>query len=1249
MDTLQTQFLGLRRRGYNEKEDQGAAVRALNCDLYRQILEPRPGREPYIGGDRDDADNTRLVGGGLHLDGDSVWCHVIPDDAIGLNNYIIALVWRYDERVGEWTANQTGTLAAYLDSSQAVEFELYVEEGSPYTLNATVKQASGLQTLSVDLPSLADGDVLRIAVYLERDAPSAGDTTLRLSFYLNGSTTEHANSDDVVYSSDANQGLSASGRWSLGARAWYDPTDDHNEQSRWIEGAIADFIVWSGTSSAMDTLWADTTWFWAVWGIPYAEYDPSPKHHITFDQMTGWEVPDWGANNGKAFCMPLPVLEGNESTNRLEFHSYNYGKINVPIQEGTISGGTLVVAGKFVVPQGTTASADPGTFVGIIAATDAWALILTHRSVGYSLALRFIDPTNAGSSPHRRVNWAYAPSSNYLSEGSEYKFAVAVERIGTTAQAHIWVEDSTTAWQSGSTGASAVVWSPETTVWVGGLPVAGQLSGLYTIITRFAIAMAHDDPAAAGFGGSFVDDMLEDYSNVPVIAKWIPDYDGEFTREGYDNVTSPAVSTQAGLKSVWSPARRSVLEVRDMLGQELKMDCAHKEPPGLSTIVPYLYPALANKVRGLASYRDRAGEYRAAVLTDSGIEVWDGSTLTRPINATSCRLYEDIVPVQAKSFRQRVFFFGNSATRQKFDGEASSAIGLNAPYLYELAGDEDTTHAGEVNSGDFPDDIMWFKVSLYNSRTGQESNLSNPLGWEFTTKSTDMQVLLSLRLAFRDGDDFDMVGVWLSNAEDGEYYLVTRARRPSWRGKVSTGWLYFGDLSTVNLADYRIPITLDYSDDVVNQETESADNHPPSECLIGEFHENRLYLVPRDDPDIVIYSKPHLVESFPALNFARVGERAGDEIRGLISTPVGLLVCTRRETWLIARGTEDNPSPERVSREAGLLSPATVAQSDLATLWLSERGVEGFSGGGLQLISAGIRDVFENHTLSELRTAQAAVWRKRQQYWLIIGEALYILNLQTGEWTEGVIGASWIGDGAYEENAKEILATGWAGRVYKHVEGRRIDGGGWGTSTMDNERYGEVPGGDAGLHLVYSDGYVRAFIVGSEEIDSSILPVVGFACMGAKLQDDPTIHPFTVTRYIDMGGSYHQYTLATPFAIDSFTDGYLIMYIPFLYESHRITVEGPNLQKRIRSVRLHLDSDSDAAAVLHARFKADDSLTGTGYDLTRGDYGRLSSQRVDVTLHQLCRNWAIRLSNAGSTWPAVSFLEWYYSLRKAPR
>lgn len=1226
MDKLQTQFAGLRHKTLGEKEPRDSARAARNCDFHREKLEPRPGREPYVGQDRADAYNVRLAAGGLRLDGDTTWCHVIPDDGDGLYSFLISVVWRYDDRIEDWPASYRGTLLhAYDPSTSHVEhFELAIVQGSPYTIEASTRIASTWRTVSLNLPSLSHGDVVRFVVYIKRDDPSSGDTTIWLRYYTNGGTSATTNS--LTRTTESHDGLPVNYRWSIGARAWHEPDDKENLQDREIEGAVADFLVWSSeTGSSLDTMFGATDWLWETWLD--SEYDDPPIHHITFDRIGGWVMTDTGSAAGDAFLLPLPVLEADESTDRFEFHSGNYGSVQLPVTRDVVAEGRIVAACDFVVPKGEAPGTTPGTFIGVILAMESWRAVLTYiTGPYYRVAIQYLAPSASGTG----FGYTYAPASGTLAVGESVRFAVAIDRAGSANSLVFWIYSASLgSYQTGNVGVPAIVTSggdpiyDDRKIFFGGYPVAGQLSGAFTMIEKMAIGITAQDPGNANFGTQCVDELLDTNPTAPILGQWFANAAGDDVRPGLDNTA---------LSGVWANSRRSVLEVRDRMGHELLLNCEPKEP-AFSTAMPYLHPLHPHKILGVAPYENGAGDWQLALMTEGSIEVWDGTSLSRPLEATAHDIY-DTVPVQSKSFRRRTWFFGGTGIRQKFDGESSSAIGLATPFLEDLTADEETGKGG-VDNGDAG--IEWFRVALYNSRTGQRSNLSNPMGYDVT--GSGVGLLLTATIGYRGGDDFDHIEFWRLDVSDGEYKLEMRAHRPERRGRRSANYVDFANLTGLSLPDNRVPIRLSQAQ-LAHLEMEEADNHTPPLSLIGEFHADRLYLVPRDEPETVIYSKPHLVESFPANNFAKIGERAADQIRGLASTSIGLLVMTRRETWVIARGTEENPTPERLSRESGCLSPTTIAQSDDGLFWLSERGVEGFFGNRIQLVSDGIQDVINDLSYSDLVTAHAGVWRRRQQYWLVVGSSLFILDLSNGTWKNGEIGASWLGDGAFVEGGKEELYSGWYGRLYQHVEERREDGVSWGASSLVDEE--EVTNSD----WLTSGATVIGFDNITSSVASAVVPASAFIAFDSKLINGGLPIPVTIDRIVGTKAYF-----AEAISYGSSTKFYMYWYVPLFYETNRIIVEGPHVQKRLRNARLHYDPASDSSAACDLSFLTDDTVTHTTQNVVRGtaSYGRLGDQKVDYTLHRRCRNFAMRMAAYKSTWPAFGFLEWFYQLMRAPR
>jgi hypothetical protein len=1237
-ETTQTTFSGLRAEGLGAKEPQDAAEVALNVDFHRQMIEPRAGREVILGHNRPVGNPKPFPSGGIRLDGSRTWVQVVPGFESHLVNFAVGIIWRFDPRMWDWPNAQQGDLITAIyrtGGNHQPQFQIYVlRTGANLELWAAARMsgAGWVTTTAAIILAGGEGTVYRVVGYILRDYPNAGDTELGLRLYEDGSTTIAPGNEQIrQFIGDTHAGLGIDTRWALGAYGWDEPEAPtaYFYQKEELQGAIADFVYFGGELGAVGDALDDDKW---LWDDPWPEgsnLDEMPKIRITMDKASSWVLEDTGVTPlagtpAVAWVHPRPVLECHPTAKpaRFVFPALSKGTTMAPPEVDALEQHALTIALDFRFPAWLGVGIN-NQDVAILASGDGWYLSLYHTAGG-NFIVRLYTVASGGF-----VAIASLPAAGTLVANTSYSCAVAFDRrVGAVQAAYLWLDFG--GWLAPVFTAiihDSAVGVTDKQVNFGGFPTVGQYTKCVAILERMAVGLSPADPSAAPAGTTFdefVDDMLSDEPRAPVCTAFIPYVDR--TRYGHDDANISDAFTNT----------HEVLEINDWLGREEVVRCVPTEMTHSSQI-DFFRARHPQKIRGAASYETDEGLFRIALMTDSAVMYWqpDTNVQTYPIEASAQHCYDAEVPVVAQSFRRRVFFFGSSSTRQKFTGDRSCAIGIERPFLFDI----DVTEIAKLEGEEEAPILLgqhWFKVSLYNSRNGQESNLSNAI--PYTVVADASGLLLKMNIGYRDGDDFDEVGIWRLHLTEGQYHLETRVRRSSWPGRESAGWLAYLSYLTI---DNRVVVRMSQAS-LAAQPYEVFDNNPPPSSLVGCFHQDRLYLVPRDQPELVVWSKRHLVESFPSTQFARIGERAGDEIRALASSPVGLLVFTRRQTHLIARGSEDDPVPEVISIEAGCVSPATIAQSDRALMWLSERGVEGLIDGGIQLVARPIRNVFDDFTLEDMRTAKAAHWRRKNQYWIVIGSKLLTFDFDRGQWSEGVIGLSWIGSMPLSADGREDLCSGWWAYFLRQDDTSRVDGLYYvGLTTLSEEE--SIPN-TSWYHLPapLADHIYSVSVQGPVGLDD--LPNYFFAAFDTHIYMGPElIIPICIDRRNDpTSNTYYFAEPFVPLAPDQF---YLYRWVPCFYRSHLISAEGIETQKRIKSCRLHWDPESDEDPQPRVNVLPDGYAPGTGVSFYR-PIGQRDEWTNEITWRMLCRAWKLTWSHWGVHWPAHSHVEWLYDLRR---
>ena len=285
---------------------------------------------------------------------------------------------------------------------------------------------------------------------------------------------------------------------------------------------------------------------------------------------------------------------------------------------------------------------------------------------------------------------------------------------------------------------------------------------------------------------------------------------------------------------------------------------------------------LHSPVLGVHDFNIQAGmeqTIQTAVVMPGGVYVRDMAAGTGQFYPAP--MYGIPDATSSVQYNDRLIVTGNGMRPFKVYPGGTDTVGLQRPLVGIIS------EVGSEADGDLdPDTVYKYKFSLYNSLTGDESNL-HPAGEEATTGASDDTMTLGVGLIPKTNSDWDFLMVYRQAQGSSTYYLEQRAPRPTyWQNSLSTAALTV--VSTLRETELLL------------QQTESIDNFPPGDFSTSAIGGRVMHFGGAGtNPGYVFYSKTLLPQSAPPTNVWQLNNDNSDRVMAVSYTH--LTLPTNRE------------------------------------------------------------------------------------------------------------------------------------------------------------------------------------------------------------------------------------------------------------------------------------------------------------------------------------------------------------------
>ena len=323
--------------------------------------------------------------------------------------------------------------------------------------------------------------------------------------------------------------------------------------------------------------------------------------------------------------------------------------------------------------------------------------------------------------------------------------------------------------------------------------------------------------------------------------------------------------------------------------------------------------------------------------------------------------------------KDRTYVFGQGVSPYKIYACEQGGVG-HYPPLVSATVSAGTSTGGGGGAGGLVAGRYWYKFSLYNRKTGEESPLTSE-AWHVTLGASNDQAVIQLHFAtMTRQQDYDAINLYRRSQNGSVYYLEQQAALPR---------KYVYDAS-----QYSTLISTMAESTLLLQRVEEVDNTPPPDYTAAVYSGRSLVVGGGGaHPGWVYYSKTNLVESFPALQVWQLNDDDSDAVVAIHTMFGRLVILKKRSVWV---GRDDAPltgeTPQLMHEGRGATGAAASVLADNRLFFVSsDRCVYVTDGIELADVSSpSIRKTMEDLTDYQLQRAQLSHYPQKKQVWMSV-------------------------------------------------------------------------------------------------------------------------------------------------------------------------------------------------------------------------------------------------------------------------
>lgn len=376
-------------------------------------------------------------------------------------------------------------------------------------------------------------------------------------------------------------------------------------------------------------------------------------------------------------------------------------------------------------------------------------------------------------------------------------------------------------------------------------------------------------------------------------------------------------------------------------------------------------------VLGVHDFNIQAGmeqTLQSAVIMPGGVYVRDISAGTGQFYVAP--MYGAANATSAVQYNDRLIISGNKMRPFKVYPGGTDTVGLQRPLVGII------TETSSDEGGDLAASTTYrYKFSLYNSLTGDESNL-NPEGEAAATSASHDTLTLGVGIISKVNTDWDFLMVYRQAQGSNTYYLEQRVPRPTYWQNVLSGSPPLTVISQLRETDLLL------------QQTESIDNYPPGDFSTSAIGGRVMHFGGAGtNPGYVYYSKTLLPQSAPPLNVWTLNNDNSDRV--IVIRPLfGRIVILKQRSIWTARddAAVSGEQPANVHVGKGCVNPKAAAVAGNSLFFLSPDRVvyvtDGFEVNDVS--SQSILGTLESLTEAQMSNAQMTHDAPDQRIWLSI-------------------------------------------------------------------------------------------------------------------------------------------------------------------------------------------------------------------------------------------------------------------------